>query len=315
MVSKLSVRVPVDGGVELDGWLFLPEVARPSPGITMAHGFAGVKEHGLEPFARAFAAAGFVTLVHDHRNFGTSGGEPRNDVDPWTQIADWRHAISFLEARPEVDPKRIGLWGTSYAGGHAIVLGATDRRVRCVVAQVPTISGYEQGLRRVSPDALPALEHEFSEDDRAQARGEAPRRQAVVSADAKVAAAYRSSDAIGFYLQPMPAGHWENTVTLRSTRAARMYEPGIWISRLSPTPLLLVVAREDTITMTDIALTAYERALEPKRIALIQGGHFSPYTDQFAPAEAAATKWFQEHLGSNAINSNQILAHANGEQR
>jgi hypothetical protein len=52
----------------------------------------------------------------------------RDDIDPWRQIADWRSAISFLEARSEVDPLRIGLWGTSYACSHAIVLGATDRR-------------------------------------------------------------------------------------------------------------------------------------------------------------------------------------------
>jgi fermentation-respiration switch protein FrsA (DUF1100 family) len=315
MVSKLSVRIPIDDRVELGGWLFVPEGARQHPAITMAHGFAGIKEHGLEPFAQSFAAAGFVVLVHDHRNFGTSGGEPRNDVDPWTQIADWRRAISYLESRPEVDPNRIGLWGTSYAGGHVLVLAATDRRVRCVVAQVPTISGYEQGLRRVSPDALPALEFAFREDDREQLRGEPPRRQAVVSADPTIAAAYRSTDAIGFYLQPIPAGLWENTITLRSTRAARMYEPGSWISRVSPTPLLLVVARDDTITSADLALAAYERALEPKRLALIPGSHFAPYTDQFALAEAAATGWFREHLGSKAVNGTHILAHANGETR
>jgi dienelactone hydrolase len=66
-----------------------------------------------------------TTLVHDHRNFGTSGGDLRGDIDPWLQIRDWRRAISFLEARPEVDPTRIGLWGTSDAGGHALVLGAS----------------------------------------------------------------------------------------------------------------------------------------------------------------------------------------------
>jgi len=292
----------------------VPEGAGTYPAITMAHGFAGIKEQGLERFAQAFAAAGFVVLVHDHRNFGASSGEPRHDVDPWTQIADWRRAISYLETRPEVDANRIGLWGTSYAGGHAIVLGATDRRLRCVVAQVPTISGYEQGLRRVSPDALPALEDAFREDDRAQLRGQPPRRQAVVSADPSVPAAYRSSDAIGFYLQPLEAGLWENEVTVRSTRAARMYEPGTWISRVSPTPLLLVVARDDTITIAALALAAYERAFEPKRLALIPGGHFAPYTDQFAPAEAAATGWFREHLGSNAVNSTHLFAHATGEQ-
>jgi hypothetical protein len=296
MISKLNLRIPADGEVELGAWLFLPEGSGASPAITMAHGFAGTKEHGIERFAKAFAEAGFVVLVHDHRNFGTSGGETRGDVDPWRQIADWRRTISYLETRPEVDPARIGLWGTSYAGGHAIVLGATDRRLRCVVAQVPTISGYEQGLRRVSPDALPALEQALSEDERAQLRGEPVRRQAVVSADPSIPAAYRSKDALDFYLQTIPAGLWENEVTLRSTRAARMYEPGNWIARVSPTPLLLVVAREDKLTVTDLALQAYERALEPKRLALIPGAHFDPYLDQFPRAEAAGTAWFREHL-------------------
>jgi hypothetical protein len=37
--------------------------------------------------------------------------------------------------RPEVDADRIGLWGSSYAGGHALVLGATGRRLKAVVAQ------------------------------------------------------------------------------------------------------------------------------------------------------------------------------------
>ncbi|MER6473067.1 enoyl-CoA hydratase-related protein [Streptomyces collinus] len=110
------------------------------------------------PFARAFADDGFVVLVHDHRTFGASDGEPRQDVDPWQQIADWRWAISYLESRPEADADRIGLWGSNYAGGHTIVLGATDRRLRAVVSQVPTISGYEQGLRRVAPDAVASLD-------------------------------------------------------------------------------------------------------------------------------------------------------------
>ena len=75
-----------------------------------------------------------------------------------------------------------------------------------------------------------------------------------------------------------------------------MYEPGNWITRVSPTPLLLVVARDDRLTAADLALAAYERALEPKRLALIPGGHFDPYLGQFPQAEAAATEWFHEHL-------------------
>jgi cephalosporin-C deacetylase-like acetyl esterase len=291
-----DVEFDAEGGVKLRAWLLSPDGSGPHPAVTMAHGYAGVKEHGLERFARVFADSGFVVLVHDHRGFGASGGEPRQDVDPWRQIADWRCAISFLESRPEVDSRRIGLWGTSYAGGHAIVLGATDRRLRCVVAQVPTISGYEQGLRRVAPDAVAARDDSFAEDERAQARGEPPRYEAIVSADPAVPAAYRGPEAIDFYRQPVPEGIWENTVTVRSTRAARMYEPGIWVGRVSPTPLLMVVGLNDTITLTDLALAAYERALEPKRLELIPGGHFDPYLSSFAKSSGAALAWFRKHL-------------------
>ena len=296
MVQKENIEFAAEGDVILRGWLFTPEGPGPHPAITMAHGFAGVKEHGLERFAREFAAAGFVVLVHDHRGFGASDGSPRYDVDPWVQIADWRRAISFLESQPIVKSDRIGLWGTSYAGGHAVVLGATDRRLRAVVAQVPTISGYQQSLRRVPPEQVPALEAAFADDERQQFHGAPPATQAVVSSDPAVPAAYRSADAVAFYNQPAPEGVWQNVVTLRSSHAARMYEPGMWVSRVSPTPLLMVVALHDTITVADLALSAYEQALEPKKLVTIDGDHFDPYLGSFADASGAAIEWFTEHL-------------------
>jgi len=300
MTTREEVRFAVEGGVELGAWLYLPEKgSRRGPAITMAHGYAGTREHGIGRFAEAFTAVGFVVLLHDHRGFGVSGGEPRQDVDPWRQIDDWRRAISYLERRPEVDANRIGVWGSSYAGGHSLVLGATDRRIACVVSQVPTISGYEQGLRRVPPEGIPGLEAVLDDEERARARGEPPRYQAVVSADSSVPAAYRTKDAIDFYLQPLgPDASWENTVTTRSSRLARMYEPRPWVVRISPTPLLMVVGTHDTITLTDLALEAYERAHEPKKLVMIPGGHFDPYLSGFERSSGAATAWFREHLMS-----------------
>lgn len=305
MPVKQSITFPGESGVTLRAWLFLPDDAglRPCPAISMCHGFAAVKEHGLAPFALTFARAGFVVLVHDHRNFGDSDGEPRHDIDPWAQIADWRRAVSYLETRPEVDRQRIGIWGTSYSGGHALVLAATDRRVKCVVSQVPTISGFEQSRRRVSPDAVPGFLETLANDLRGQHSGHAPRYQAVVEADLSKPAAYRSPDAVAFYQQGLKRARWINQVTLRSTFAARMYEPGIWAARVSPTPLLMIVASDDHLTMTDLELRAYEEALEPKRLVLVPGGHFDPYGTAFARACPAATAWFSEHLKTAAADA------------
>nr|WP_236657325.1 hypothetical protein [Acidisarcina polymorpha] len=51
MHAKLYVKIPLDGGIELGAWLFLPDRGGPRPGVSMAHGFAGIQEHGIEPMA------------------------------------------------------------------------------------------------------------------------------------------------------------------------------------------------------------------------------------------------------------------------
>lgn len=295
-VQRLDVEFAAADGVTLRGWLYLPDGDQPAPAITMAHGFAAVKEHGLDRFARDFAAHGFVVLVHDHRGFGGSDGAPRHDIDPWQQIADWRDAITFLERQHRVDAERIGIWGSSYAGGHVLVLGATDRRLKCVVAQVPTISGYAQGQRRVAPDATATLEQGFIDDDRRIADGHPPATLQVASTDPAAAAAYRTREAADFYLMASAADTWSNQVTLRSTRASRLYEPGVWARRVSPTPLLFIVATHDVVTLTDLELDAYASSLPPTDLTLIEGGHFAPYDQEYEAASRAAVNWFAEHL-------------------
>ncbi|GGX80402.1 alpha/beta hydrolase [Pseudoduganella dura] len=300
MVSRYDIEFVGEQDVTIRGWLFAPAAtsSKPSPAISMCHGFGAVKEHALEKFAQAFAEAGFVVLVHDHRNFGASDGVPRGDIDPWMQIADWRRAISFLETVPEVDASKIGIWGSSYSGGHALVLAATDNRVKCVVSQVPTISGFEQSRRRISPDNVAAFLEGMTADMRLTHRGKAPATQSVVSDDPGTPAAYRTREAIDFYMRDIGTANWNNTVTIRSSFAARLYEPGTWISRISPKPLLMVIANDDCVTLTDLELRAYEDALEPKRLVIIEGGHFAPYDIEFPTASSAAVQWFQQHLPS-----------------
>jgi dienelactone hydrolase len=105
MSRRKDVEFEAGDGIKLRAWLFEPTAGRcPCPAMTMAHGYAGVREHGVEPFARAFADAGIAVLLHDHRNLGAREGQPRQDIDPWQQISDWRRAISYLESLPEIDP-------------------------------------------------------------------------------------------------------------------------------------------------------------------------------------------------------------------
>jgi len=91
---------------------------------------------------------------------------------------------------------------------------------------------------------------------------------------------------------------WKNEVTLRSVELLMEYEPGMYVERISPTPLLMVVAAGDHLVPSDLALEAYQRAREPKRLVLLPGGHFDAYVKDFDTASGAARDWFFQHLGS-----------------
>jgi uncharacterized protein len=111
------------------------------PCVVMAHGFGGTRDSGLLPFAEAFAAAGLDALLFDYRNFGDSTGEPRQLVDWRRHRQDYHAAVAYTRAREGVDPDRIVLWGTSYAGGHVLPVAADDGRVAAVVSQTPATDG------------------------------------------------------------------------------------------------------------------------------------------------------------------------------
>jgi fermentation-respiration switch protein FrsA (DUF1100 family) len=266
----------------------------------MAHGFSAVKEMYLDSFAEAFAAGGLGALVFDNRNFGASDGEPRQEIDPWAQVRDYRHAITYAQTRSEVDPDRIGVWGSSYSGGHVLVVAAIDRRVRCVVAQVPLASGYQNIKRLVRQDFLAPNRATMDADRAARYRGEPPAMVPVVDPDPMAVSALPTPDSWEWFSETgrTRAPAWKNEVTLRTVEMLMEYEPGVYLERISPTPLLMVVAAGDHLTPTDLALGAYQRAREPKRLVLLPGAHFDAYVKDFDAASSAARDWFREHLGS-----------------
>jgi hypothetical protein len=288
-----------EDGVTLRGWLYLPDrPTGPAPAVVMAHGFSAVKEMYLDRFAETFAAGGLGALVFDNRNFGASDGAPRQHIDPWEQVRDYRDAITFAETLPEVDASRLGVWGSSYSGGHVLVLGALDRRVKCVVAQVPLISGHRNARRLIRSDFIAPVQAQFDADRRARYAGQAPAMIPVVAEDPAAPCALPTPDSWEWFTETgkRRAPAWRNEVTLQSVELFTEYEPGAYIEWVSPTPLMLVVAAGDHLTVSDEALAAYARALEPKRLVLLGGGHFDAYVKDFESASGPARDWFVQHL-------------------
>lgn len=294
-VHRCDVEFPADDGMTLRAWLYLPaEGGDQLPAITMANGFASTRWHGVDRFARFFAAAGFAVLLHDHRNFGTSDGAERGDVDPWRQVSDWRSAISYLCSRPEVAEDRVGVWGTGYAGGHAMVLGATDRRLSAVVAQMPTMNGLPQNPGENQGSYW--LNRLFDEDCRERLDGGRGLSMAVASSDPSQPASFRSPDAFAFYNQQTASGVWKNEVSVRSLRASLTYVPGAWLTRVAPKPLMLIADPGELETLSTYEYKGRARSPESLEFVGLRGGPFSPFEASFEEASAAALRWFAKHL-------------------
>jgi fermentation-respiration switch protein FrsA (DUF1100 family) len=285
-------------GTTLRGWHYLPDNSGTHPTIVMAHGFSAVKEMYLDKYAEAFANAGFASVVYDNRNFGASDGEPRQEIDPWLQIRDYSDAITFALSLERTDPARIGIWGSSYSGGHVLAVAAIDRRVKCVVSQVPLISGWENFRRLVRADLISGLEGMLHADHASRAAGGAPMMIPVVAADPMAPSALPTADSYKWFTETAAARapSWRNEVTVRTIEYGFGYEPGAYIGLISPTPLLLIVGVKDHLTVSDIAIAAYERAREPKRLVLLPGGHFDAYVEGFEQSFEPARDWFHAHL-------------------
>lgn len=293
-----NIEFEADGDV-LRGWLYTPaDASGEVPTVVMAHGFSAVKEMYLDEFAEVFAEAGLGAVVFDNRNFGDSEGQPRNEIDPYQQVRDYRHAITYAETRPEVDADRIGVWGTSYSGGHALTVGAWDNRVACVVSQVPLTDGLYNLRRLVRAYLVENLRERINEDRRARFRGEEPVYMPVVSEDLSGDAALPTRDAHEWYTETARerAPNWENRVTLKTLEMYSEYAPVDHVAEISPTPLRMIVAEDDNLAVKDAAFETYETAREPKSLVTLEGGHWVPYDDAFDEASRAAREWFVDHL-------------------
>ena len=94
---------------------------------------------------------------------------------------------------------------------------------------------------------------------------------------------------------PEERGNWRNEVTVRAWELYDEYEPAAFIERIAPTPRLMIVPLDDTMTPTEEALDAYERAGEPKRLVTVPGSHYAVYGPQSERTSTEARDWFVSH--------------------
>ena len=288
-------------GIDLAGWLFLPEApagSGPMPAVVLANAFCSVKEIYLTNYAERFAAAGLAALVFDYRNFGASGGEPRQQLLTQEQLDDLRNAVTWLRRQPEIDRERIGAWGVSLGGGHVMLLAAFDRRLKAVVAMIPAINQWQNFLTAMPREAFFGFLGTLAQDR------EATYDTATVNYLPLVAPAGQGGlmpeEAYTFYTQAQQtiAPRWDNRISVRSLETFVSYNPTAPIDLIAPTPLLMIAAEQDQIVPIALVRTAFERAGEPKRLLTLPCSHTAVYaTEPFlSQAADAAIDWLRTHL-------------------
>jgi dienelactone hydrolase len=289
-------------GVACYAKLFFPRGFSPAgktPGVVLGQGWAGT-HFSIEKYGARLAERGLVAMVIDYRGWGSSDsfisqaqptvskadpGPVRDDkrftntkadvmlkrtrLIPMKQVEDYRNAISYLQGEPGVDPDRIGIWGSSFAGGNAIVVAALDARVKAIVAQVPAIAGKNSP---VGPVPL--------------------RGRALEDAIKRARTGQGGEFETGFSTRRM--------VDVETQQMVAEFRPFHYLKAMGDRPVLFVVAeKEELINNKENAYAALEVLTGPKKLVLVPGiTHFEMYINEaFEISSNAAAAWFREHLG------------------
>ena len=261
-------------GAACAAWLYLPEADAPAPVVVMAHGLGAVRDMRLDAYAERFRDAGYACLVFDYRHFGASEGEPRQLLDIGLQLEDWRAALTYVRAIPEVDGERAVAWGTSFGGGHAIVMAAEDHALAATIAQCPFTDGIAS-LRAMDPKAAARVTALAAKDVLAARVGRAPVMVATAGEPGSTALMTAPDVApgyLGLVTDDMP---FANHVAARIGLAVGFHRPGLRLADVAA-PVLLCVCHHDSVAPAEATLRHAKRSSHVE-VRTYEEGHFDIY--------------------------------------
>ena len=291
------------GGETVCGHLYTPEGNGPFPIVVMAGGWCYVKELVQPSYAEAFVKAGCAALVFDYRRFGDSEGSPRQHLDPNDQIEDYKNAISYAETLSVADADRIAVWGISYSGGHALIVGATDPRVRCVVSTIPVVDGLLNMQKVHGAIGFRRLREVMLEDRRKRFTTGEPGYIPMSSPDFAtevVTWPFPEVTEVFKKLQATEAPAHEHRNTIASVELLCNYTVFPYVDRLLNTPTLMIVAEGDDITLWEKEIEAFNRIPTAKKRLFVvdHTTHMVLYSNrsQLEIAADQGARWLAEHL-------------------
>ena len=251
-------------GCRLAATVGIPAGQPPFPAIVFTGPLTGVRDQVVAGYAERLGELGFVTLTLDHRNFGESGGQPRQHEDPQGKLRDLRTAVAALIELPEVAADRIALFGISLGGGYALQAAVTDPRVAAVVCVAGAFNSPLRTFRKLGPRAYRQVLERFLPAESGP-DGEAAYLPVVAAGDGPAMIAGAEQYAY-FASHRGRSSHWENRITAASAYNLILFDALSAADLLGELPLLLVHGRRDDYCSPDVAREVYQRAAGPKKL-------------------------------------------------
>jgi len=283
-------------------WLYPrpgPERRDKTPALILGHGLGGVREMRLDAYAAEFQKAGYTVVVFDYRYFGSSGGQPRQLLSISAQLQDWAAAIKFTRGLDIVDPQKVGIFGTSFGGGHVLSMAVRDPTIACAISQCPFTSGFASagtvGL------ALPFIALRAILD---QIIGFFTRRIISVKLAGKPGevALMNQPDVIQGYLGLGRPDH-KNYVAARIALWLPLYMPG-WAARRAKIPIFVAICGKDSVAPPGPTIR-YAKSIPRGEWKLYEDlGHFTIYNgDGFQRAMRDYLEFLGRHLPVGATSA------------
>ncbi|MBV9848028.1 MAG: alpha/beta hydrolase [Kutzneria sp.] len=295
----------LSGGITLTGHLRVPDSPGPLPAVVFTGALSSVKEQTAGYYAAALSERGYITLAFDHRNFGESGGTPRQHEDSAGKLADLTDATSYLANHPAVDARRIGCVGICMGASYALRHTAFDPRISALAL---VAGGYPSpGAMRAAMGAsvyrsqLAALAAVAERSFRTAETAYMP----VVSADSGEAVMPGEEPWAYYGTDRAASPGWSNRLTRLSLREI-LTGYNTWAAEfVSPTPVLMVHGSTDAYCPPEDAKAVFDTLGEPKQILwLPTSNHIDLYDNPefVTPAVDRIATWFGAHLslGDNA---------------
>ncbi|HHW8225348.1 TPA: alpha/beta hydrolase [Staphylococcus aureus] len=259
------------------------------PAIVVNHPAGGVKEQTAGLYAERLATLGYVTMAYDASYQGESEGQPHNLENPSSRVEDVRAAVDYFNTLDFIDDSRIGALGICAGGGYTIKAAQTEKRIKAVVGISAADIGqnFRKGWtgNQDEKDINPLLE-QVAEQRKAEANGAPQKLVGFVSEEPTEDMDQETKDGWEYYRTPR-AQHERSINQFPFISFDRIIEFTAFdlVDKLLTQPVLFIAGSEaGTLWQSE---NAYERALEPKDIHIVEGAnHFDMYDKEPFVTEA-----------------------------